>query len=110
MEQIELVVGAQNGAICIYDPTLMDEARIWRFNQRKQSSSKTRQVEFIRWLESGSEDKNADKFIAVFSDGTFYIFYRPQNLKEGQRHPYQTDEGADEKEKIKISDLSLIHI
>ena len=35
MEQIELVVGAQNGAICIYDPTLMDEARIWRFNQRK---------------------------------------------------------------------------
>jgi len=34
--QIEMVVGAQNGSIYIYDPTLMEEGRIWRFNQKKQ--------------------------------------------------------------------------
>ena len=37
---------------------------------------KQRKVDHVRWFEAMNEGQNSNKFIVVFDDGTFYIFFR----------------------------------
>ena len=43
---------------------------------------KARKVDHVRWFEANQEGTNSNKFIVVFEDGTFYVFFRdtfPEN-------------------------------
>ena len=61
--------------VCCYDPVLKDKGVIVKYNNLR-ATKKERKVEHVRWFESMTEGANSNKFIVVFDDGTFYVFFR----------------------------------
>jgi hypothetical protein len=75
--QIELLLGTETGIVFCYDPQLKDRGVVARYNNKKEVK-KGRKVDHVRWFESNQEGTNSNKFIVVFEDGTFYVFFRDQ--------------------------------
>ena len=73
--QIELLLGTETGTICCYDPCLTDNGVVVKYNNVKEVK-KQRKVDHVRWFEANIEEQNPNKFIVVFDDGTFYVFFR----------------------------------
>lgn len=53
----------------------MDKGVVVRYNNVK-SIKKNRKVDHVKWFEAMQEGDNSNKFIVVFDDGTFYVFFR----------------------------------
>lgn len=49
-----------------------------------QEIKKKRKVDHVRWFESMHENQNSNKFIVVFEDGTFYVFFRDLNYPDNR--------------------------
>ena len=60
---------------------LIEDGAVVKYNNQKQVR-KSRKVEHVCWFESMQEGQNSNKFIAVFDDGTFYVFFRTKAFEE----------------------------
>ena len=63
----------------VYDPTLVDDGNVIKFNNI-DGISKKRKVVMVKWFESITEDENPNKFIVVFDDGTLYVFFKESDI------------------------------
>lgn len=75
------MLGTESGLVCCYDPMLVEVGTIVKYNNVKEVK-KTRRVDHVRWFESMQEGVNSNKFIVVFDDGTFYVFFRTLAYEE----------------------------
>ena len=66
-----------------YDPQLRDNGVVVKYNNHPEVK-KARKVEHVRWFESMVEGTNSNKFIVVFDDGTFYVFFRDTYYPENR--------------------------
>lgn len=74
---MEMVMGCREGQIFVFDPWLMSNGRIIRYNSDADSATrKKRKVTHVRWFEPLNEGENCNKFLVVFEDGTIYVFFR----------------------------------
>jgi hypothetical protein len=54
----------------LFDPSLVDDGQILRYNADIHSlSQKRRKVTHVKWFEPYAEGENSNKFLAVFEDG-----------------------------------------
>ena len=83
--QIELLLGTGSGTVYCYDPQLKEKGIVVKYNN-VVAVKKSRKVDHVRWFEAMQEGTNSNKFIVVFDDGTFYIFFRDLNYSEN-RYP-----------------------
>ena len=60
---------------------LVEVGTIVKYNNVKDVK-KSRRVDHVRWFESMQEGVNSNKFIVVFDDGTFYVFFRTLAYEE----------------------------
>lgn len=81
--QIELLLGTESGTVACYDPQLKDKGVVVKYNN-VQEIKKKRKVDHVRWFESMHENQNSNKFIVVFEDGTFYVFFRDLNYPDNR--------------------------
>jgi len=79
--QIELLLGTETGTVCCYDPYLLESGIVVKYNNLKEVK-KQHKVDHIRWFEAKQEGTNSNKFIVVFDDGTFQVFFRTLYDKE----------------------------
>ena len=63
----------------VYDPTLVDDGNVIKFNNI-DGISKKRKVVMVKWFEAITEDENPNKFIVVFDDGTLYVFFKESDI------------------------------
>ena len=77
--QIELLLGGESGTLYIYDPTLFDEGTVNKFNN-VEGIKKRKKVTMVKWFEAYNEGVNSNKFIAVFEDGTMYVFFKDSQM------------------------------
>lgn len=55
----------------------MRKGRVLRYNSEQESQArKKRKVTHVRWFEPLNEGENNNKFLAVFEDGTIYVYFR----------------------------------
>ena len=72
-----MLMGCEKGQIYLFDPTLIDNGQILRYNNDTYSAmQKKRKVTHVKWFEPYSEGENSNKFLTVFEDGTIYIYFR----------------------------------
>ena len=74
-------MGTSSGSIYCYDPVLKDKGVVVKYNNVKEVK-KQRKVDHVKWFEANVEGTNSNKFIVVFDDGTFYVFFRDLNYLE----------------------------
>lgn len=67
--------------MCCYDPKLLEKGVVIKYNNQKEVK-KARKVDHVRWFEAMQEGENSNKFIVVFDDGTFYVFFRSKSNEE----------------------------
>lgn len=67
----------------VYDPTLVDDGNVIKFNNI-DGISKKRKVVMVKWFEAITEDENPNKFIVVFDDGTLYVFFKESDITNPQ--------------------------
>jgi len=64
----------------------MGEGKITKYYHSKPPCQKRRRIEIVRWFEPLNEKEKSNKFIAVYEDGTIYVFYvkdedpKPKNI------------------------------
>ena len=73
------MLGSDTGTCYVYDPTLVDEGTVLKFNNI-DGISKKRKVVMVKWFEAINEDENPNKFIVVFDDGTLYVFFKDSDM------------------------------
>ena len=79
--QIELLLGCETGVVFSYDPFLFDQGVVIKYNNFSEVK-KQRKVEHVRWFETKEEGANSNKFVVVFDDGTFYVFFKDTRFTE----------------------------
>jgi len=63
-----------------FDPYLAHDGRIFKYNMHLDSNARKRKrVTHVRWFEPLSEGENSNKFIAVFEDGTLWVYFKESN-------------------------------
>lgn len=76
-------MGCRDGQIFVFDPWLSNQGRIIRYNSDSDSTTrKKRKITHVRWFEPLNENENCNKFLAVFDDGTIYVFFRDSRHKK----------------------------
>lgn len=85
---MNVLLGASDGSLFIYDPMIIEEARILRFNSdEKMPFWKNKRPEQVKWHEP-LPNQIPTKFSVAWEDGTIYMYDkniaydRKENFKE----------------------------
>jgi hypothetical protein len=71
---LQCLLGSQDGTIFIYDPLLIEPARIRKFNHNTDDAfHKLKRPTLVTWVDS-SATKNPSQFVVVFEDGSIYFY------------------------------------
>lgn len=68
----------------LFDPLMMMDGKIYRFNSPSAmdgiaASHKKKRVIHVKWFEPFKLGENANKFLVLFEDGTFYVYFKESN-------------------------------
>lgn len=100
-------MGCDQGAVYLFDPILMNDGQILRYNNDTYSlMHKKKRVTHVKWFEPFAHGENSNKFIAVFEDGTIYVYFRDsKHTDETSKHvvkyktrPFQAGFAPEEKQ------------
>lgn len=70
-------MGCRDGQIFCFDPYLVNNGRVIRYNVENDSiARKKKRVTQVKWFEPLNEGENCNKFLIVFEDGTIFVNFR----------------------------------
>jgi hypothetical protein len=91
-EEVAMIIGTSDGQILKFDPVLLSQVSIKKYNQ---DFEKPRQVDIVRWLDRCPSKPSSSRFMVVYSDGMVALYHKdtdvPQTGAKGEGSVYDPD-------------------